>query len=183
MQYIDGVVYVPVDEEPGDGEDSGSCCTRCDSDEKAFTYIPPDGVAAIAVQAQTNENLVDESRLRRSRFALLDYPEYLDVPYANPVVQTVEVQQVQTIERIVEVLQIQCREVIRHVTVPQVQEVMRQVTVLSRRCLRLTRDPTEYEFVASDTRHGRNPSTTLPGTAFHRPITQTHASRSTTKDC
>ena len=96
---------------------------------------------------------------------MLDFLEYLDVPYANPVVQTaekiVEVQQVQFFERTVEVLQIQCQEAIRHMTVPQVQEVIRQVTVLPRWCLRLTRDPTEHEFVASDTRHGRNPSTML----------------------
>ena len=133
MQFIDRVVDVPVDKEPGDAEDSGSCCTKCYSDEKAFTDIPPDGVAAIAVQAQTTENLADESRLRRSRFPLLDYPKYLDVPYANPVVQTeekiVEVQQMQTIECIVEVLQIQFQEFVRHVTAPQIQEVIRQVTI------------------------------------------------------
>ena len=89
----------------------------------------------------------------------------MDVPYANPVAQNQEkideVQQVQIIERIVEVLQIQCHEVINHVTVPQVQEVIRQVTVLPRWCLRLTSDPSECEFVASDTRHGWNPSRTL----------------------
>ena len=59
VQYIDRVVDVPVDEEPGDAEDSGSCCTKCHSDEKAFTDIPPDGVAAIAVQAHTTENLTE----------------------------------------------------------------------------------------------------------------------------
>ena len=26
---IDRVVDVPVDEEPGDAEDAGSCCTKC----------------------------------------------------------------------------------------------------------------------------------------------------------
>ena len=82
---------------------------------------------------------------------MLVYPEYLDVLYAKPVVQTeekiVEVQQVQTIERKVEVPEIQCQEVIRHVTVSQDQEV-----------------------------------TMLPGTAFHRPISQTHANRFITKD-
>ena len=61
---------------------------------------------------QTTENLAESHDSRRSRFKLLDYPEYSDVPYANPVVKTeekiVEVQQVQTIERTVEVLQIQC---------------------------------------------------------------------------
>ena len=41
------------------------------------------------------------------------------------------------------------------------------------------RDPTEHEFVPSDTRHGRNPSTTLSRrTVSHRTISQTHASRS-----
>ena len=34
---------------------------QCDSDEKALTVIPPDGVAAIAVQARTTENFADES--------------------------------------------------------------------------------------------------------------------------
>ena len=86
---------------------------------------------------------------------MLDCPEYLEVLYANPVVQTeemiVEVQQMQTIERVVEVLEIQCQDVSRHVTVPQDQEVIRQVTILPRWCLRLTRDSTEYESVVSDT--------------------------------
>ena len=129
VRFIGRVVDAPLDIEPGDAEDPGSCCTKCYSDEKAFTDIPPDGVAAIAVQAQTTENLADESRLRRSWFPLLDYPEYSNVPYANPVVQTeekiVEAQQVQTIERIVE---IRCQEVIRHMTVSQFQEVIRQVS-------------------------------------------------------
>ena len=48
------------------------------------------------------------------------------------------------------------------------------------------RDETERAInlrgVDSDTRYGWNPSTMLPGTAFHRPISWTHASRSTTKD-
>ena len=60
VQYIDRVVDVPVDEEPGGAEDSGSCCTKCYSDEKAFTDIP-DGVAAIAVQSQTTENLAESN--------------------------------------------------------------------------------------------------------------------------
>ena len=104
--------------------------------------------------------------------------EYSDAPYPNPVVQTeekiVEVQQMQTIERTVEVLQIQGHEVIRHVTAPQSQEVTRQVS-----------SPTVVLEVdeCSDTRYGWNPSTMLPGTAFCRPISQTHASRSLTKDC
>ena len=93
----------------------------------------------------------------------------------------------QFIERIVEVRQIQCQEVIRHVTVPHFQKVIPQVTVLPRWLLRLTSDATEWEFVASDTRYGWNPSTMLPETtfhsAFHRPVHQTHASRSTTKHC
>ena len=59
VQFIVRVVDVPVDKEPGDAEDSGSCCTKCYSDEKAFTAIPPDGVAAIAAQAQTTENLAE----------------------------------------------------------------------------------------------------------------------------
>uniref|UniRef100_A0A7S1AY12 Apple domain-containing protein n=1 Tax=Noctiluca scintillans TaxID=2966 RepID=A0A7S1AY12_NOCSC len=46
-----------------------------------------------------------------------------------------------------------------------------------------TSDPTECEFVDSDTGYGWNPSTMLSGTAFHGPIGQTHASRSITKDC
>ena len=114
---------------------------------------------------------------------MLNYSEYSDVPYANPEVQTeekiVEVQQVQTIERIVEVLQIQCQEVVRHVTAPQIQEAIRQVTVFPRWCLRLMSDPAECVFVDGDTRCSWNPSTMLPGTAFHGPISQTHASRST----
>ena len=106
--------------------------------------------------------------------------------YANTVVQTeekiVEVQQVQTIERKVEVPEIQCHKVIRHVTVSQDQEVIRQVTILPRWCLRLMSDPTECVFVDSDTRYSWNPSTMLPGTAFHRPSSQTHANRPITKD-
>ena len=117
---------------------------------------------------------------------MLNYTEYCYVPYANLEVQTeekiVEVQQVQTIERVVEVLEIQCQEVVRHVTVSQDQEVIRQVTILPRWCLRLMSDPTECVFVDSDTRYSWNPSTMLPGTAFHRPISQTHANRPITKD-
>ena len=59
VQFIGRVVDVAVDREPGDAEESGSCCTECYSDEKAFTDLPPDGVAAIAVQAQTTENLAE----------------------------------------------------------------------------------------------------------------------------
>ena len=43
-------------------------------------------------------------------------------------------------------------------------------------------DPTECEFADSDTRYGWNPLTMLSGTAFHRPISQTHANRPITKD-
>ena len=43
-------------------------------------------------------------------------------------------------------------------------------------------DPTECMFVDSDTRCSWNPSTMLPGTTFHRPISQTHANRPITKD-
>ena len=117
---------------------------------------------------------------------MLVYPEYLDVLYANSVVETeekiVEVQEVQTIERVVEVPEIQCQEVISHVTVSQDQEVTRQVTILPRWCLRLMSNPTECVFVDSDTRYSWNPSTMLPGTAFHRPISLTHANRIITKD-
>ena len=59
VQLIGRVVDAPVDKEPGDAQDSGSCCTKCHSDEKAFTSTPPDGVAAIAAQAQTTENLAE----------------------------------------------------------------------------------------------------------------------------
>ena len=152
LQYIDRVVDVPVDKEPDEAalaaEESGACCTKCYSDAEPFTDILPDGVATIAVQAQTTENFADESlyfhslsverpyqvhQVTTQKVMVPDYPECSDVPYANPVVQTeekiVELQQVQFIERIVEVLQIQCWEGIRHMTVPQVQEVIRQVTV------------------------------------------------------
>ena len=61
VQYIDRVVDVPVDEEPGDAEDAGSCCTKCYSDVEPFTDIPSDCITTIAVQAQTTENLADES--------------------------------------------------------------------------------------------------------------------------
>ena len=57
VQYIDRVVDVPVDEEPGVAEHAGSCCAKRHSDEKAFTDILPDSVATIAVQAQTTETL------------------------------------------------------------------------------------------------------------------------------
>ena len=128
VQFIGRVVDVPVDKEPGDAEDSGSCCTKCFSDEKAFTAILPDGFAAIAVHAQITENL-PESHDSGGQGSLAE----LHRPYANPVVQTeekiVEVQQMQTIERVVEVLQIQCQEFIWHVTAPQIQEVIRQVTI------------------------------------------------------
>ena len=50
-----------MDKEPGDAEDSASCCTTCYSDVEPFTDIPLDSVATIAVQAQTTENLADES--------------------------------------------------------------------------------------------------------------------------
>ena len=64
-----------MDKEPGDAEDSGSCCTECYSDEKAFTDIPPVGVAAIAAPAQTTENFVvvdcDESYLLSERSCCL----------------------------------------------------------------------------------------------------------------
>ena len=33
-QYIDRVVDIPAEREPGDAEDSGSCCTKCYSDVK-----------------------------------------------------------------------------------------------------------------------------------------------------
>ena len=54
VQFIDRVVDVTVDKEPGDAEDSGSCCTECYSDEKAFTDIPPDGVAGTACLSTDN---------------------------------------------------------------------------------------------------------------------------------
>ena len=116
-----------------------------------------------------------------------ELPRVLRRSVREPEVKTeekiLEVRQVQTIECIVEVLQIQCQDVIRHVTAPQIQEVVRQVTVFSRWCSRLMSDPTECVFVDSDTRYGWNPSTMLLGTAFYRPISQTHVSRSTSKDC
>ena len=59
VQFIGRVVDVPVDKDPGDAEDSGSCCTKCYSDEKAFTAILRDGVAAIAAHAQITENLAE----------------------------------------------------------------------------------------------------------------------------
>ena len=59
VHYIDRVVDVPVDKELGDAEDAGSCCTKRYSDVEPFTDIPPDGVAAIAAQAQTTENLAE----------------------------------------------------------------------------------------------------------------------------
>ena len=112
---------------------------------------------------------------------MLVYSEYLDVMYADPVVQTeekiVEVQQMQTIERTVEFLEIQCQEVMWHVTVSQDQEVVRQVTTLPRWCLRLTSDPTEYESVVSDTGYSWNPSTMLSRRiAFHRSARRTSTS-------
>ena len=61
MQYIDRVVVVPMDEEPGDAEHAGSCCARRHNDEIAFTDIPHDSGGSIAVQTQTTENLADES--------------------------------------------------------------------------------------------------------------------------
>ena len=108
-------------------------------------------------------------------------PPYTPDSFTCTTTQTV--QQVQTIERIVELLQIQCQDVVRHMTVAQIQEVIWQVTVLPRWCLRLMSYPCECVFVESDMRYNWNPSMMLPGTASHRPISQTHASRSTTKDC
>ena len=132
VQYIGRVVGVPVDEEPGDAEDAGSCCTKCYSDVEPFTDIPPGGVAAIAVQAQTTENLAESHDSGGQGSRCWTTPSTQNAPHANPVVQTeekiVEVQQMQTIERVVEVLQIQCQEVIRQVTAPQIQEVTRQVS-------------------------------------------------------
>ena len=61
VQYIDNVVDVPVDTDPGDAEDFGSCCTKCCSDVETVIDIHPDGVVTIAVQAQTTENLADKS--------------------------------------------------------------------------------------------------------------------------
>ena len=61
VQYIDRVVDVPVNKEPGDAEDSGSCCTECYSDVKATIDIHIDSVLMIAVQAQTTANLAAES--------------------------------------------------------------------------------------------------------------------------
>ena len=47
VQYIDRVVDVPVDKEPGEAalstEDSG-CCTKCYSDVEAIIDIRPDSV-------------------------------------------------------------------------------------------------------------------------------------------
>ena len=58
MQYIDSVVEVPVDEEPGDAAltavDSRSCCTKCYSDVETVIDIHLDGVVTII------ENLADE---------------------------------------------------------------------------------------------------------------------------
>ena len=60
VQYIDRVVDVPVDEEPGDTVHAGTCCTKRHNDEKAFTDIPPYCIGTSAVQAQTTENLADD---------------------------------------------------------------------------------------------------------------------------
>ena len=60
-QNIDRVVDVPVDKEPGDAEDSGSCCKIGYGDVKASIDIHPDSVVMIAVHAQTIENPVDEN--------------------------------------------------------------------------------------------------------------------------
>ena len=59
VRYIDRVVDVPVDEEPGDTVHARTCCTKRHNDEKAFTDIPADSIGTSAVQAQTTENLVD----------------------------------------------------------------------------------------------------------------------------
>ena len=48
-RHIDRVVDVPVDKQPGDAEDSGSCCTMWYSDVKATINIRPDSVVMIAV--------------------------------------------------------------------------------------------------------------------------------------
>ena len=183
-------MYVPVDEEPGDAVHAGSCSAKRHSDENAFTDIPPDSIGTSAVQAQTTENLADESLFFSGEAASGSQmmTQEVMVPVAGPPQvlgrsvreprgadreKIVEVQQVQTTERIVEVLQIQCQEVIRHVTASQIQEVIQLVTVLPRWRLRLMSDPTECVFVDSDTRYSWNPSTMLPGTASHRPISQT----------
>ena len=139
VRYIDRVVDVPVEKEPGDAEHVGSRCAKRHSDEKAFTDLPPDSVATIAVQTQTTENLADESLYFSGEAASGSQTTTQEVMVPVAVCtwtfrtrtpwcslrKIVEVQQVQTIERTVEVLQIQCQEVIRHVTVPQVQEVIR----------------------------------------------------------
>ena len=39
VQYIDRVVDVPVDEEPGDAEDARSCCKKCYSDVRKRSLI------------------------------------------------------------------------------------------------------------------------------------------------
>ena len=57
VQYIDRVKDVPADEELGDAEDAGSCCTKCYSDVEPVTDIPPESIATIAFRAQTTETL------------------------------------------------------------------------------------------------------------------------------
>ena len=86
-QYIDGVGDVSVDKEPDEAaltaEDSRSRCTKCHSDVETVTDIPPNSVAAIAVQAQTAQNLSDKTL----------YFDSLSVerPYQVPQVVTQEV--------------------------------------------------------------------------------------------
>ena len=165
---------VPVDKEPGDAEDSGSCCTKCYSDEKAFTDIPPDGVAGLFKHRQlktlrkvmTQEVKVPVAELPPSTQAFrtrtprcrlrkdcggaagADH-RACSVGSSDPVPGSCQAH-----------------------AVPQIPELIWQVTVLPRWCFRLMSDPTECVFVDSDTRNGWNPTTMLPGTAFHRPRQQ-----------
>ena len=77
---------MPVDKEPGDAEDSRSCCTTCYSDVEPSTDIPPDSVATIAVQAQTTENLADDSLYFSGEAASVSHvmTQEVMVPVAGP---------------------------------------------------------------------------------------------------
>ena len=60
VQCTDRVVDVPVGEDLG-AEDARSCCRKCYSDVEPVTDIPPDCSGTSVVQAQTTENVADES--------------------------------------------------------------------------------------------------------------------------
>ena len=176
VQFIDRVVDAPVEKEPGDVGDFHEAQSATAMRKRSLTFLLM-VLRGLLFKSRQLKTLRDVMTQKVKVFCF--YAEYLDVPYANPAMQTEEkieeVQWVQTIERIVEVLQIECQEVLRHVTAQQSQEAIRQVTFFPRWCLRFTSDPIECVFV--------DPSTMLPGIAFHGPISQTHASKSTTKDC